>query len=68
MKIRGFILYIIILVCTIINVGRDFEDYEKLENKQVVVVKREDLPSEFSDNAYRTIVDFIQKTRNLNYE
>lgn len=51
-----------------LNVGPDFEDYKKLEINNVKLIKKEDLPSEFSENAYRTIVEFLQKTKNLDYE
>ncbi|MDO5861075.1 hypothetical protein [Methanobrevibacter sp.] len=39
-----------------------------MENKNVPVIKKVDLPDEFGHNAYNTIVDFIQKTRCLDYE
>ena len=68
MKIKNIILCLIIIVCSLLNVGSDFEEYENLENKNVPVIKKEDLPDEFSHNAYNTIVDFIQKTRCLDYE
>lgn len=51
-----------------LNVGPNFEEYKKLEKKNVRLIRKEYLPSEFSDNAYRTIVDFIQKTKDLDYE
>jgi hypothetical protein len=51
-----------------LNVGSDFEEYRKLEKNNVGLIRKEDLPSEFSDNAYKTITDFIQKTKNLDYE
>ena len=68
MKVRDFMIYLIFLVCCMLNVGADFKDYKKLENNDVPLIKREDLPSEFIDNAYATIVDFIQKTRGLDFE
>ena len=68
MKVRDFIIYLIFLACCMLNVGADFKDYKKLENNDVPLIKREDLPSEFIDNAYATIVDFIQKTRGLDFE
>ena len=68
MKFRDFMIYLIFLVCCMLNVGADFKDYKKLENKDVPLIKREDLPSEFSDGAYATIADFIQKTRGLDFE
>ncbi|WP_298521296.1 hypothetical protein [uncultured Methanobrevibacter sp.] len=46
----------------------DFEEYTHLENKDVAVIKKEDLPEEFTDMAYETVVDFIQKTRCLDKE
>ena len=49
-------------------VDSDFEEYKKLEKKNVGLIRKEDLPAEFSDKAYKTIVDFIQKTKNLDYE
>ena len=51
-----------------LNVSSDFEEYRKLEKTNVRLIRKEDLPSEFSGNAYRTIVDFIQKTKDLDYE
>lgn len=46
----------------------DFDEYEKLESENVAVVTRQDLPDEFGDKAYEVIVEFIRKTRNLDYE
>ena len=68
MKIRNVIIYLIIFVCSLLNVGPDFEEYNNLENKDVAVIKKEDLPEEFTDMAYETVVDFIQKTRCLDKE
>lgn len=67
MKIKN-ILCLIIIVCSLLNVGRDFEEYKDLEKKNVPVIKKEDLPREFSHDAYNTIIEFIQKTRCLDYE
>ena len=68
MNFRILIIYLIILACCMLNVGSDFEEYQKLEKKNVELIRKEDLPSEFSDDAYHTVVDFIQKTKNLNHE
>lgn len=68
MKLRNIIVYLIIIACSLLNVGHDFEEYKNLENKNVPVIKKEDLPDEFSHAAFNTIVDFIQKTRCLDYE
>lgn len=37
-------------------------------NSDIPYVKKSDLPSEFSEEALKTINDFIMKTRDLNYE
>ena len=50
------------------NIDIDSNEYNDLENRNVPIIRKDDLPSEFSDNAYRTIVEFIQKTRFLDYE
>lgn len=67
-KLRNFFIFLIIFAFCILNIGRDFEEYKKLEKETVELIKKEDLPSEFSDNAYGTITDFIQKTKNFDYE
>ncbi|MBO4517179.1 hypothetical protein J5751_07310 [bacterium] len=51
-----------------LNIDPDFEEYKKLENKNVPLIKNEDLPEEFSQNAYDIIIEFIQKTKCLDYE
>ena len=68
MKFRTLIVYLIIFAFCLLNVGSDFEEYKKFEKKNVGLIRKENLPSEFSDNAYRTIAEFIQKTKNLNRE
>ena len=65
MKNRNVILYMIVLALSLLNIGID---YDELENKNVPIIKKDDLPSEFSDDAYRTIIEFIQKTKFLDYE
>ena len=68
MKFRSLIRYLIIISFCMLNVGSDFEEYKKLEKMNVGLIRKEDLPSEFSDDAYKTIVDFIRKTKDLDYE
>ena len=68
MKFRNLIIYSMILAFCMLNVGSDFEEYEKLEKRDVSIIKKEDWPAEFSDEAYDTVVDFIRKTRCLNHE
>ena len=46
----------------------DLEKYLKLENNNVASVKKSDLPSEFSDEAFKVVDEFIRKTADLNYE
>ncbi|WP_303371213.1 hypothetical protein [Methanobrevibacter sp.] len=46
----------------------DFKQYNKLKNQKSPLIKKQDLPEDFSDEAYGTICDFIEKTRGLNYE
>lgn len=68
MKIRNIILSLIVFVCGLLNIGSDFIEYNNLGNKDVPLIKKEDLPLEFSHEAYDTIIDFIKKTKGLNYE
>ena len=51
-----------------LNIDLDFDEYKKLENKNVPLIKKEDLPEEFTQKAYSIIIDFIQKTKCLDYE
>lgn len=46
----------------------DYLEYSKLKLKGFKSIKKEDLPQEFGDGAFRTVVEFIQKTADLNYE
>ena len=66
MKIGNIIICLIVLLVGIFDV--ECSQYSKLENNPGISIKKEDLPFEFSDEAYETIVDFIQKTRGLDYE
>ena len=66
MKIKNIFICLIVLLAGIFDVECD--EYSKLENNHDISIKREDLPEEFSDEAYKTVVDFIQKTRGLDYE
>lgn len=46
----------------------DLEQYLKLETSNVASVKKSDLPSEFSDKAFKIVDEFIRKTIDLDYE
>ena len=68
MKVKNFIIYLIFLLVSMFNSQSDLEDYEKLKIENVSSIKREDLPHEFTEDAFRTVDEFIRKTKNLNYE
>ncbi len=68
MKIKKIIFSLMVLVVGMLNVGGDFDEYQKLENKKAPLIKKDDLPQEFGDGAFDTIVDFIEKTRDLDNE
>lgn len=64
-------MYITIIIIIAILSGindSDFEKYQKLEVKNVASIKKSDLPSEFSDEAFWTVDEFIRKTRDIDYE
>lgn len=44
------------------------EKYEKLKLEYNVSIKKECLPDEFGENAFKTVDEFVKKTFNLNYE
>lgn len=66
MKIKNIFIRLVLLLACIFDVENN--EYCKLEKSSNLSIKREKLPKEFSDEAYMTIVDFIQKTRGLDYE
>lgn len=51
-----------------LNIGSDFKEYKTLKNNKSPIIKKENLPDEFSDETYNLIIDFIEKTRQLDYE
>ena len=59
MTFRNLMICLIIFAYCMLHSDSNFEEYEKLEKKNVGLIRKEDLQSEFSDDAYRTIVDFI---------
>ena len=46
----------------------DFEKYNKLKIEDVSSISPNDLPQEFSYESFKTIDEFIKKTKNLDYE
>lgn len=50
------------------NQKSDLEKYVELKVNNVPSIKQEDLPSEFSDESFKVIDEFIRKTIYLNFE
>ena len=67
MHLKKKILKIIAMLTLLIS-NDSFELYEKLEKDNDISIKFEDLPNEFTLQSYDTVVDFIQKTKNLEFE
>lgn len=68
MKIKNIILCLIVIVSTLLNVGVDFKEYEKLKINDVPSINASDLLSEFGEGAFKTVEEFIKKTHYLNRE
>ena len=58
----------IFLVVGILNSNRTCSEYYDLDIESNLALKKDDLPLEFSDDALRTVNEFIQKTHNLDHE
>ena len=69
MKFRKYFILIVFVLVDMLSVNSACEEYKKLDvEKDLLTIKKEDLPDEFSDKAFKTIDDFIKKTYNLDYE
>ena len=68
MKLKNLMFGLIFLMASMINLESDLNIYQKLEIKNVSSINHNDLPSEFSEKAFKTVDEFIRKTRNLDYE
>ena len=68
MKLRNFLFGLFFVMVSMLDFESDLDEYQKLEIKNVSSIRREDLPSDFSDEAFKTVDEFIRKTRDLNYE
>ena len=68
MIIKIFMYISAIFLTCISNVKSDYERYQKLKINNVPSIKKEDLPAEFSDYAFKTIDEFIKKTSNIDFE
>lgn len=68
MKIKNIIFNMIFLVVGILNSNQICDEYNDLDIESDLTLKKDDLPHEFSDEALRTVNEFIQKTHNLDFE
>lgn len=68
MKIKNFILNLIIFLVTFLDSKSDVDKYKQFEIKNVPSIRRSDLPNEFTDDSFKTVDEFIRKTANLNFE
>lgn len=63
MKIRNVILVIMALLVNVVNLESDFEKYINLKIHDVPSINPNDLPKEFSHNAFIVIDQFIKKNQ-----
>lgn len=76
MKLKNLFLILLILVTGSLNnhvvhaesLDLACEKYRNLKCGDFPSIRRQDLPDEFSDLAFKTIDEFIKKTYNLSYE
>ena len=54
------IIFLIIILMIIDVTNNDLEKYLKLETSNSASVKKSDLPSEFSDEAFKVVDEFIR--------
>ena len=62
------ILFLITSAILVLANNNLLEEYKKLEVKNTSSIKQNDLPDEFSKEAFITIDEFIRKTKDLEYE
>ena len=67
MILKKIFLMMMALLSLLVNVS-SFEEYGKLTKDENISIRLEDLPEEFTSEAYETVVEFIQKTKDLEYE
>lgn len=70
MKIKKIILILILIYLLVNVIDSDMitSQYDDLEIKSNLSLKKKDLPNEFDDEALKIVNDFIKKTHNLNRE
>ena len=62
------IIFLIIFICSVLN-DWGCGEYDNLEIfPDAPSIRKKDLPSDFTDNAFETVNDFIKKTFDLDYE
>ena len=64
----GKFFLIISVLLTLLVDGDSLKQYFELDKDKRISIKFEDLPSEFNPKVFEIIEDFIQKTKNLEYE
>ena len=62
------IIFLIIMLMISDVTDNDLEKYLKLETSNVASVKKSNLPSEFSNKAFKVVDEYIRKTIDLDYE
>lgn len=67
MYIEKFFLIISSILTLLVDNG-PFREYNELEKDETISIRLEDLPDEFTNESHDTVVEFIQKTKNLEYE
>jgi len=70
MKLKKIVLILLNFLTIMINGNQntDLRKYMELEIKCKSIIRRDDLPSEFSDEAFNLVDEFIRKTIDLDYE
>ncbi|MBR6024095.1 MAG: hypothetical protein IK044_03915 [Methanobrevibacter sp.] len=68
MKFKKNMFCLIILVLSVLNNNKMYEKYNKLETHNFPSIKKENLPKEFSNSAFKTVDTFIKKMFKLDNE
>lgn len=66
MILKKIFLIILALSCLLLNTS-SFEEYMKLTKDENISINLDDLPKKFTPEAHETIVEFIQKTKDLQF-
>ena len=68
MKFKNFLIAIVVLVILKVLFDKCMEKYDDLELCAGPSIVPNDLPEEFSFLAFKTVDEFVRKTKNLDYE